>query len=152
MKYLTILLFIFNSSLSYSQESNSNKILSNANFQHLIKKDDVTVVLISSLTCGYCIKDINFNNNISKQFSDKNINFVMLLEEDLNFITREKGLKKISTNWLIVPNAHNVYKDFWELEMFPEVHVFKKGKKVTSFIDASEETKSNLVNYLKKIK
>ncbi|WP_075342247.1 hypothetical protein [Tenacibaculum agarivorans] len=40
---------------------------------------------------------------------------------------------------------------FWELEMFPEVHIFKKGKRIASFIDASDTTKSDFVAYLKKI-
>lgn len=113
-----------------------------------IKSTETVVVLIASLQCGYCIKDIPYNNGLAEKYKTTNRKFILLLEEKADAIVSNPFYKNISNVWMVVPDASMFYSMFWKKKIFPEVHIFYHGKLKKSFVSASSKTKERLENYL----
>lgn len=138
------------SSFSDAQEKKKYEFILENEFYKMVKQPKLTLVLISSMNCGYCIMDIEFNNDLVNRYSSERISFVMLMQEDYDFLVHNSYFQKISNKWSIVSSSGSIQKKIWKKEIYPEVHIFMNGKLIKSFVDASDRTKKRLVAYLDK--
>lgn len=151
--YLFFTLFIFSIIPAFSQKIPlTEEILVTSNGK-LISTDSLNtgiwVFLISTYECGYCIKDIPYNNYLIEKYKGK-INFITLFELDTIKIKNFELKNKMKLEWEKIPNAANIYERHWRFGAFPEYIVYKNGSKRRVFSDASLKTKMKLEKYLSK--
>ncbi len=113
-----------------------------------------TFVLVASLTCGYCLRDIPYYNELADTYAGKGMRFVVLLEdkqENIDNFRSKTGRLFFNGHWFIVPDAERFYTQIWRNNMFPEYFVYENGKQKKSFVFSNDKTKGNIEKLLDKL-
>lgn len=116
-------------------------------------KNKNVFVLINSLHCGYCRRDIPFYNEIAEKYNH-NLQFIVLLNNDADKINAYKKDNSVFYNnhWTLIPDQMDLIEHLWEHQTFPEYFIFENGEKVKSFVNSNKITHANIKMNLKRYK
>ncbi len=120
---LFISLFYFSSCVKVSKKNTVAELKASYMNYDRDFDDKNVVVMITSLTCGYCVLNVPFFNKLKETY--KQYEFIAFYEDAEEKILNSKWEK---LNWKIVPNTDNGYTKFWRYEIYPEIQVYRKGK------------------------
>lgn len=113
-----------------------------------ILEQESVFFLVVSLHCGYCIRDISFYNELSKN-SKKDIHFIALFEDDSSYINKYKANKKfLNDRWTVIPSAGFYYEKIWIKGLFPEYLIYENGELRKSFAFSNKLTRNHIKLYL----
>lgn len=153
MKRFSLIVFgILSGMLSFSQSLPESDLidLDEKVIRYEDLKSDTTFFLISSMTCGYCLRDIPFYNSITESLCRHNTKFVVLIENSKEDIVRNKITRTFyNDNWIIIPDAMKMIRKIRKEKVFPEVVVFSDGQQIRSFAYSNSKTHKAIMVFLK---
>lgn len=119
--------------------------------QDLLTSNNV-FFLVSSLTCGYCLRDMEHYNELATTYSSlTDFTFIVLMESDKEHIEKFKEKRDfLNDKWIVIPSAKAHYTQLWKKRVFPEYLAFKNGELDKSFAFASASTKKKITRYFSK--
>lgn len=150
-----LLLFVINVSVILHSQNLPKYTLTDLNkvtyTSDQLSKDSV-LFLVSSLTCGYCLRELPFYNHLTEKYSTK-MKFVVLLENDAEYIQEFKRSNSAFYNekWIVIPNGLKYSKKIWKEKVFPEYHIFFNGVLIRSFAYSNANTRAEINNFFKNI-
>lgn len=107
-------------------------------------KKGIWIILITDFDCGYCIKDIPYNNSFLENYKGK-INAIALFKQDSLLMRQLENGYKRSLNWTKIPNSLAIQKKYWKYGgVTPQVHIYNNGKLYKIITDASDESKHKI--------
>ena len=113
-------------------------------------RNGVSVFIITSYTCGYCIKSIPLYNDLRKNFPL--VSFVGILNNDSSFIEQFKTKYSKEFWFPKIPDTDlKLSKRYWKKTVWPEYHIYNNGKLVKRLVDASDKTYNKLNEILKEL-
>lgn len=155
LRFITVVLLFTLISLAVSAQFFSNKTITEINGEEYLLEDlyeEDVVFLIASLTCGYCLMEIPFYNQLSENFSHK-LKFVVLLENNTKYVEgyMESGKPFYDQNWIVTPQSMRTIRRMWKKKVFPEYHIYSKGKLIKSFAYSNKKTREEVYAFLKNL-
>lgn len=154
-KLLAVLLLLtFITSVAFAQSFPKKSITDIKGNEYLVDDlcENKVIFLIASLTCGYCLMEIPFYNQLSKNFSHK-LKFVVLLENKTKYVDGYIDSKETfyNQNWIIIPKSMRTIRRIWKKKVFPEYHIYSNGKLVKSFAYSNKETREEVYSFLENL-
>lgn len=133
--YMMLLLILFSLSAYAGNKGN------------VIPDHGKVIVLITSVECGFCIKNIGFYNQLSKQYKEA-IPFIALYENShkkiYNLPHLFPGREVELQDWKVIPSARKIYKKLIEYETFPQLLFVENGVVVNRFVGTIDSVKNEI--------
>lgn len=142
------------SNQEYIIEKISIKDISNKEYSVSEIKEWKGMFLLTSTTCGTCIRDFNKYNNIAQKYTDKDIKFVALIENVSNLENYKKGVSYksfgfLDENWIIFskdPLIDGLTKSYNDSLGIPYVFFRKDNEEVGNTLNVEDvENKLKLI-------
>ncbi|MGL4805109.1 MAG: hypothetical protein ACRC26_02045 [Bacteroidales bacterium] len=109
------------------------------------------VILITSVDCGFCLKNTGFYNQLSQQYKGK-IPFIALYESSAKKVRelpeRYPGKDVELKDWEVNYSARRIYLKLVEYETYPQLLFINNGRVESSFIGTIDSVKNEINKHL----